>query len=92
MPGGGRGGVALEARKTISGRTMKKILFGIIVGIAVVVVFIFYGGGDYLKKFGWHAEKAGSKIEKMEKKLKGSVSGVKEKVEKTADKVKDYVP
>ena len=64
---------------------MKKFIVGIIVGILLFAFFVFFGGGDYLKKLAARTDKAGSEVVNYEKQLKKQVQSVRQK----AGKVKD---
>ncbi len=77
---------------------MKKFILGVIVGLALFAFFIFFGGGDYLKKLAVKTDKAGDKIVNYEDEFKRKVkevkkkgTEVKEKVEAKAKEVKEKV-
>jgi hypothetical protein len=58
---------------------MKKFILGIIVGVALLVVFIYVGGGNALKVAGKKAIEIGEKIEMYEKVLKDTTRGLFDK-------------
>jgi hypothetical protein len=58
---------------------MKKFILGIIVGAALLVVFIYVGGGHALKVVGKKAIEIGEKVEMYEKILKDSTHGLLDK-------------
>ncbi|MEK6531198.1 MAG: hypothetical protein AABZ23_01740 [Deltaproteobacteria bacterium] len=72
---------------------MKKLFFGAILGIAALFLFLYFGGGRYLKMFGAKTEDAGSRLESYGKELKktteGARVGIIEKFEETKDKLEE---
>lgn len=81
---------------------MKKILFGFILGLAALFLFLYFGGAKYVKTFGHKTEQAGEKLEGYEKQIKEKTEGAEKAVketagsakkaaEKTKEKVKEYV-
>ena len=58
---------------------MKKFILGIIVGAALLVVFIYVGGGTALKVVGKKAIEIGEKVEMYEKVLKDTTQGLLDK-------------
>lgn len=82
---------------------MKKILFGFVIGVAALVVFLYFGGARYVKLFGAKTEQAGEKLEayekemkektrEAEKKVQDTAKGAKKAVDRTREKVKEYIP
>lgn len=71
---------------------MKKVIAGIIIGIVLIIVFLYFGGSRYLKSFGEKTEEAGDKIQKYERTLKDSVDSAKDSVEKSKERIKKYMP
>ena len=73
---------------------MLKIFFGFCIGVALMVVFLYFGGGTWLRQFGSSTERAGARIEVYEKRLKEKAKGAEqaasETIEKTKEKVGEY--
>ncbi len=64
---------------------MKKFLLGIVIGVVVIVCFIYFGGGNILKALGKKTIEVGEKVEIYEKALKEVAQGLiknKEVIEK----------
>ena len=55
---------------------MKKFILGIIIGAALIVVFIYLGGGNALKDVGKKTIELGERVEVYEKALKDVAQGV----------------
>lgn len=81
---------------------MKKVLFGFILGLLALVLFLYFGGAKYLKTFGHRTEQAGEKLEGYERQIKEKAEGAgkavketagsaKKAAEKTKEKVEEYV-
>lgn len=73
---------------------MKKILrvlLGMVLGIFIFMLFLFFGGAEYLKKFGQRTEEAGVKLERYEKDLKEAVEKAKERAVETGEKTEEKV-
>ena len=60
---------------------MKKFLLGIVIGIILIFIFIYFGGGSTLKSLGERTIELGEKIELYEKSLKETTRGLIEKKE-----------
>ena len=60
---------------------MKKFLLGIAIGIILIFIFIYFGGGSTLKSLGERTIELGEKIELYEKSLKETTRGLMEKKE-----------
>jgi len=58
---------------------MKKFILGIIIGVALIVVFIYLGGGNALKDVGKKTIEVGERVEVYEKALKDVTQGLLEK-------------
>ena len=58
---------------------MKKFILGIIIGAALIVVFIYLGGGNALKIVGKKTIEVGERVEVYEKALKDVARGLHEK-------------
>ena len=74
---------------------MFRFLFGILVGIIALVLFVYYGGADYLKSVGRHADRAAAEMEKYEKKLHHMTESAKKarkKAEEAGKKLKEIIP
>ncbi len=74
---------------------MTRFLIGIIVGIAALIFFVYYGGADYLRSFGKQADRAAVQMEKYEKKLHkmtDSAKKARKKAEDAGKKIKEMIP
>ncbi|MEE8575541.1 MAG: hypothetical protein V3T30_09025 [Thermodesulfobacteriota bacterium] len=69
-----------------------KLGIGLLVGIIAIILFIYFGGGEYLKKFGAETEKAGKEVIEYEKDMKKTVKKVKDTVEDKKKKARKYIP
>lgn len=81
---------------------MKKVILGFFLGIIALGLFLYFGGGRYVKALGVKTEEAGTRLETYEKKMKETTKdagstvkekteGAKETVEEKAHNVKDAV-
>lgn len=74
---------------------MLKIFLGFFIGVALMLAFLYFGGGTWLRQFGSSTERAGARIEGYEKSLKESTKGAEKAAgqtyEKTKEKVGEYV-
>lgn len=66
---------------------MKKFLLGIAIGIILIFIFIYFGGGSTLKSLGERTIELGDKIELYEKSLKETTRGLLEKKERIEKEV-----
>lgn len=71
---------------------MKRVIIGFLIGVVVLVLFIYFGGAKYLRIFGIKTEEAGTRLESVEKRMKEGAKTAKKTVNKTAEKVKRLVP
>lgn len=71
---------------------MFKIFIGILLGIAILIGFVYFGGAKYLKTAGVKTEQAGEKLELVEKQIKQGAESAKKSVGKTAERVKQSLP
>jgi len=55
---------------------MKNFVAGIVVGIILTIVFMYFGGGRTLKSVGTMATELGERIETVEKSLKKTTKDV----------------
>ena len=62
---------------------MKKIILGFIFGVIMLILFIVFGGGEYLKRLGRKTEEAGERLGTYQKKAKETAKKAEEKLEKT---------
>ena len=62
--------VGEERRGDGGKRAMRKFLLGVIVGILISFLFIWFGGGKTVKKIGENLSETGKKMEVMEEKIK----------------------
>ena len=83
-------------------RVMLRIVAGIILGVVFFAAFFYFGGGEYVRRFGTKTEEVGQKLETYEKdvrkgaeKAKDTLGDTKEKAsrafEKTREKAGEYV-
>lgn len=70
---------------------MKKFIFGVLIGISFLVLFIYFGWAKYLKTFGARTEEAGQKLEGYQKPVQETAKTVKKAVDKTYDKTRETV-
>jgi phage-related minor tail protein len=71
---------------------MKRIIFGIIVGIILFYLFLTRGGSDYLKKVGDTTKEVGSDLKQYEERLKTSTKKAKDVAEKAGKRLKEHLP
>ncbi|MFQ5586123.1 MAG: hypothetical protein ACE5GF_04800 [Thermodesulfobacteriota bacterium] len=71
---------------------MKRILLGIIIGLCLFFLFLYFGGADYLRDFGSKTEEVGRDLKQYEKGVKESAEKAKKIVEKTGRKLKEHIP
>ncbi len=74
---------------------MTRFFIGIIVGIIALICFVYFGGADYLRSAGRHADRAAEQVEKYEKKMHGMkdrAQKVREKAEEAGKKIEKYLP
>ncbi len=60
---------------------MLKILLGIIIGIFLILLIIYSGGGDVIKKIGKEVQHIGTKSNELEKDLKRAKKGAMKAIE-----------
>ena len=70
---------------------MLKMLFGIIIGVALMLVFLYLGGGRWLKEFGRSTEKAGARLEVYEKRVQDTANDAGKTAGDTIDKTREKV-
>ena len=63
-------GVGEEGSGNGGKRAMSKFLLGVVVGILISFLFIWFGGGKTVKKIGENLSETGKKMEVMEEKIK----------------------
>ena len=71
---------------------MKRLFFGIIIGICLFFLFLYFGGADYLKDFGTMTEGVGRDLKQYERGIRNSADKAKEIFEKTGKKLKNNIP
>ncbi len=74
---------------------MTRFFIGIIVGIVALILFVYFGGADYVRSVGRHADKAAEHIERYEKKMhnmKERAEKVREKAEEAGKRIEKYIP
>ncbi|MBI5560161.1 MAG: hypothetical protein HY883_02670 [Deltaproteobacteria bacterium] len=64
---------------------MKKIVFGFIIGVIMLILFIAFGGGEYLKSLGRKTEEAGERLGTYQRKVKQTAEKAQEKLNKTKE-------
>jgi hypothetical protein len=67
-------------------KVMIKFLMGVIVGILIFFLFVYFGGGKTLKKVGHGLTDTGKKIEVMEEMIKKKKREVEKDVKKDVKK------
>lgn len=60
---------------------MLKVLLGIIIGIFLILFFIYSGGGDVIKKLGGNIQYIGTQSNELEKDLKRAKKGALKAIE-----------
>ncbi|MBI5886658.1 MAG: hypothetical protein HZB85_08800 [Deltaproteobacteria bacterium] len=70
---------------------MIKMFMGFCIGVAVMLAFLYLGGGTWLREFGSTTERAGAHLEVYEKRLKESTQGAEKAAGKTIEKTKEKV-
>ena len=71
---------------------MIKAIIKLVLGIILLYLFIYFGGADYLEKFGKKTEQAGKELKQYEKNVKDAATTVEKSLEKAKDKVKEKIP
>lgn len=72
-------------------KKIKRLILGVVIGAIALLLFIFFGGAKYVRIFGVETEKAGRKLEKIEKKVRSSAEAAREKADDAAAEIKDTV-
>ncbi len=67
---------------------MKNFILGFLIGVAVLLAFLYLGGPRYLVALGIRAQEAGQKLEHYEKPVKNTVNEAGQSVDKALDKTK----
>lgn len=70
---------------------MIKMFLGFLVGVLVMLAFLYLGGGRWLREFGSSTERAGARLEVYEQRLKESTQGAEKAAGKTIEKTKEKV-
>ncbi len=65
---------------------MAKFIMGVIVGIVIFFLFVYFGGGKTLKKVGHGLSDTGKRMEVMEEMIKKKKGEVEKEVEKDVKK------
>jgi len=73
-------------------RVMIKFLMGVIVGILIFFLFLYFGGGRTVKKVGEGLTDTGKKMEAMEEMIKKEKGEVEKDVKKKIFKEEKEVP
>ncbi|MEE9614895.1 MAG: hypothetical protein V3W31_08120 [Thermodesulfobacteriota bacterium] len=68
---------------------MKKILMGIVIGVVLFALFLYFGGSEYVKDFGRKTEESGEKLEVYEKEFRESAEKAKETLVETGEKARE---
>ena len=66
-----------------------RVFFGICIGIAALVLFVYFGGAKYVTEVGKSTERLGSELEKYEDPIKDKASRAEKTVNKTIDVTKE---
>ena len=64
----------------IYSKMIRKLIFTIILAIALLSLFIYYGGGKKVKKAARETYEVGKDLEKLEDKLKKKEKNIKRKI------------
>ncbi|MBI3753645.1 MAG: hypothetical protein HY266_06335 [Deltaproteobacteria bacterium] len=70
-------------------KKMFQIILGIVLGIFLLCLFIYFGGADYLQAFGKKTAQAGKELKQYEKTVKDTADKA---LEKAKDKMKEKMP
>lgn len=68
---------------------MKRLIYGMILGFILCLVFIYMGGGEYIKSFGRETSKVGEKVIDYEGVLKEKVKKAKKAAGEAKEAVKE---
>ncbi|MBI5286847.1 MAG: hypothetical protein HY878_04555 [Deltaproteobacteria bacterium] len=68
---------------------MKKVLLGIVLGIIILILFVYLGGGEAIIRLGKGVEVAGERLKHYEGVLKGTTEKVKKGLEKQKERLYD---
>lgn len=66
---------------------MKRFLIGVVLGILLLFVFLYFGGPSYLETFGKKTEEAGKNLKKYEQTTRDTAKKVGEKFEDVKKKL-----
>ncbi|MFQ5442121.1 MAG: hypothetical protein ACE5EB_05270 [Thermodesulfobacteriota bacterium] len=73
---------------------MKKFLFVLVVGFLLGIVFVYFGGADYIKTLVSHTDRAAGSIEGYVKKMAGHkkrAERVKKEAEEAGKRIEKYL-
>jgi len=70
---------------------MKKIILGILIGLAILAAMLYFGGGRHVRKIGKKTVEAGERMEKYEGEIKKKAARLQEALRKTAEGTKETV-
>jgi H+/gluconate symporter-like permease len=65
---------------------MIRILIGIIIGMMLVLIFIYVGGGDVIERAGKEVQKIGTKSNQLERELKTAKDDALKAIENWRDR------
>jgi len=71
---------------------MTRVFLGIVIGILLFFLFLYFGGADYMKDFGRKTEKVGKELKQYEKDIQEGAKKAKDIAEKTGEKLKKHMP
>ncbi len=60
---------------------MLRVLLGVIIGIMLLLIFIYSGGGDVIKRLGKEVQHIGTKSNEIEKDLRKAKDGALKAIE-----------
>ena len=70
---------------------MKRVILGFALGVFIFVAFIFFGGAEFLQKFGKKTVEAGKELEQYEVQLKKSSEKLKDKLDEARVAAKEKI-
>lgn len=72
-------------------KTVIKFLLGVCIGIAALLVLLYFGGAKYVTALGRGTERVGERLEKLERPVQEKAQEAKKTAGKTLEKTKEAV-
>lgn len=72
-------------------KTVIKFIFGVCIGIAALLVLLYFGGAKYVTALGRGTESVGERLEKLERPVQQKAQEATKSAGKTLDRTKDAV-